>query len=125
VFEHYTFDGGLRSVAGTTMVQPDVWYHVVGIAENGGLAKLFVNGQQEGGTAPIGGLWTGGDQWRIASPSGHGMNWFAGAIDEVAIYDHALAPDQIRAHYFAGLPEPGTLALLGLGLAALRRRRKA
>jgi len=44
---------------------------------------------------------------------------YQGLIDEFRITDAVLTPDQ-----FLRLPEPGTMALLALGLAALTRRRR-
>ena len=48
-----------------------------------------------------------------------------GGIDEFAIYDYALAPEQVADHFAArNSPEPTTLTLLGFGLAAFARRRR-
>jgi hypothetical protein len=51
------------------------------------------------------------------------FNGYEGLMDEVAIYDYALTPAQITAHYNE-LPEPTTIALLGLGGLLLRRRKR-
>jgi hypothetical protein len=57
---------------------------------------------------------------------------FTGVIDEVAFYNFALLPYDIAWHYgnvqdghrYFFIPEPGTLTLLGAGLALLARRRR-
>jgi hypothetical protein len=57
--------------------------------------------------------------------------YFNGFIDEVAVYNYSLSPDQIQTHYFAGtsqsVPEPGSIAfamaITAFGLIRLVRRR--
>ncbi len=51
---------------------------------------------------------------------------FIGGVDEMAVYDYVLSPDQVMAHFLA-VPEPSAVALALFGFASLamvgRRRR--
>lgn len=51
-----------------------------------------------------------------------GCRPYDGLLDEVAIYDYVLTPDQISAH--ANIPEPGSALLLSLGGLVLGLRRR-
>jgi len=88
---------------GTTVPQVGVWYHVAGTYDSGsGYVSIYVNGVLEGsayagfpldyGTAPV-----------LIGTSGE---WFdgklQGAVDEVSIYNRALATNEIAAIYNAG-----------------------
>ena len=82
-------------------IVPNTWYHVV-IAYDGDLFRLYVNNVE-----------------RIALPFAHYipnsdsamlLGWgyspkdpFTGVIDDVAVYNRALTPDQIQAHYLASV----------------------
>jgi hypothetical protein len=85
-FEAYAFDNvGARIVTGTTVIQPDTWYHVVVTAQNSGFEHLYVNGVEEGTAISIGTLWTGGDRWRAGKASS-GFAAMSGQLDELGIW---------------------------------------
>ncbi len=100
-FEHYTLDGVTqRTIIGTTTVQPNVWYHVAIVADNNGMMKLFVNGQEEGVSQDMTGglLWTYGDQFHLGEAiPGLGLGYFDGQIDDLRVYNYALTTTQIQA----------------------------
>jgi CotH kinase protein/Concanavalin A-like lectin/glucanases superfamily/Lamin Tail Domain/Bacterial Ig domain/Immunoglobulin domain len=85
------------------------WYHLAGIYDNGTM-QLYVNGALAASVPLAGTLQDGGptpDRVLIGGTrdgSSSSFNW-KGWIDEVAIYNHALASDRLLAHYQAGLPE--------------------
>ena len=104
-------DAGYWPGDGTTSVELGKTYHVVGTWD-GTNSRIYVNGEFEGenrfGTAigipviqPTRSMYIGAD----FHGSSHG--WW-GVIDEVAIYDHALTPERILAHYLAGAPSAAT-----------------
>ncbi|MDI6450222.1 LamG-like jellyroll fold domain-containing protein [Anaerobaca lacustris] len=115
-FHHYLWVGAERHVSGTTVIVPDTWYHVIIMAENNGPMRIFVNGIEEGTSISTAGtLWATGTRIFVGSNSGHSMGWFQGLVDDLRIYDEALAADQIRkimrgdaAMSFDAYPEDGT-----------------
>jgi PKD repeat protein len=79
------------------------WHHVVATQSSAGM-KLYVDGALVAANAgSAGGSYAG--YWRV----GGGASWsapggyFAGSIDEVAVYPIVLGPAQIAAHYAASV----------------------
>jgi hypothetical protein len=95
-FIHYTYDGNLNSVTGTTPIVAGQWYHVAITAENNGQMKLFVNGNEEGTSLPVGTLWTGLDRFYIGNDRGAFLGNFFGTIDEFRVWNIARTAAQIQ-----------------------------
>jgi len=100
-FEQYTYDSVAHTITGTTVAQPDVWYHVAIVGSNNGMARLYVNGQEEGSAVSLGTLWTGGDRFEVGKGTTvGGVAWyFNGLVDDLQIFDAPLTAAQIQAIY--------------------------
>ena len=103
-FFHMVNDGSERWAIGSTVVQTNTWYHLVGTAESGGDLRLYVNGVEEAVVHRLGTLWSGGDQYVLGA--GYGLSetaqYYSGRIDEVAVYTRTLASSEVLAHYLRG-----------------------
>ncbi len=88
-------------------VQEAAWTHLVGTFDATGGEFFYVNGSQVsadlGQPIKIGttGTFVIGALNSAATPT-----FFAGTIDEVAVYDHALSPRCVQAHYDLALGRP-------------------
>ncbi len=93
-------------------VTPDVWHHIVGTYD-GAKLQLYVDGKPAGHPfyhtgaispmLPDDGIAIGSEERRAGGMDPSHGRYFNGLIDEVAIYNRALPPDEILAHYRAGL----------------------
>ncbi len=78
-----------------------VWHHMVATQSPTAGMRLYLDGQLAGtngqtGSQSYSGYWrVGGDSNWCCQP------WFNGTIDEVAVYDSALTPARVFAHYEA------------------------
>jgi large repetitive protein len=98
---------GTTKVTTTTSVAltPGTTYHVVGTYD-GQRARVYVNGVERASAA-----YTGGVTWhasrdlllgRQRNPTQGAARWLDGKLDEVALYDQALAAATVQAHYDRG-----------------------
>lgn len=85
------------------------WVHLVG-THAGANWRLYRNGiQVASAAATVGALPVNNGDWAIGSTGNGWANNYAGLVDEVAIYNTALAPSKVASHYLAG--KAGTAAL--------------
>ncbi|MEC4017834.1 LamG-like jellyroll fold domain-containing protein [Streptomyces sp. H27-D2] len=83
------------------------WHHIVATQGNNGI-RLYVDGSLRASdfTVTSGRNYTG--YWRVGGdtigswPSRPSSNYFAGQIDETAVYPSVLSPSQISQHYSLG-----------------------
>lgn len=115
----YAYGATLPNIAiGTTVLTPGVWYFAV-LLRRAGTSRLYLNGVPHGTTgAGVPLTPTGGTQ--IGNVLG-GTVPMSGGIDEVAIWDRALADSEIAALYAAGTGTYTSYAYLGNNSSVYRR----
>lgn len=88
----------------------DTWLHVV-FTRSGTSVDLFVNGALQASvtdTVPTFSFLSLDGQFSFGMrPDG---NWpVLGRMDDIAVYDYALTPEQVAAHYASTVPASGTV----------------
>jgi len=85
----------------------DVWNHLVVVIKDSGLSHVFVNGTNTSGALFNSGVSfadvDGSQENRLLGWNSSNNNPFQGTASTVAVYDHALKPARILAHYNATL----------------------
>lgn len=91
----------------------NTWVYLAGTYD-GTKWNLYRNGAPVASSAPgVGALPVDLGDWAVGSIGNGWANNFAGVVDEVAIYDTALTPAQIAAHYGAAASSPLTISRSG------------
>jgi PKD repeat protein len=100
---HFGVHNGARRTIGTTSAYNDGrWHHVVGTLDRTGQA-FYVDGVLIGKRTDITSAQVYNGYWRVGGDaSWSGGSWFAGQIDEVAVYPAGLTASQVAAHTTAG-----------------------
>jgi hypothetical protein len=82
-------------------VSLDVWHHVVATFDGAAL-RLFVDGTQTAFNGVPYDMPEVTASWTVGGPNCQcTTNYFVGGLDELAMYDHALDPARVRAHFEA------------------------
>jgi hypothetical protein len=108
-FKFHDCEGtGCVQALSTTMPQVGNRYYLVVTVNKQNQGRFFINGEREAtftsAKRPLtNALLTIGGEYDSENGTAIPTSLFHGNIDEVAIYNHALAPRKIRAHYRAGL----------------------
>lgn len=111
------YSSGRTVDTGTATFNDNKWHHIVA-TRSGTTLRLFVDGVEY--TSGTGTASTGGSGTAAVLHVGEGSGateYLSGSIDEVAIYQTALTPTRITAHYNAGAPvnTAGSMGASGKG----------
>ncbi|QNN25419.1 PEP-CTERM sorting domain-containing protein [Planctomycetales bacterium ZRK34] len=105
------------------------WYHVAGTYD-GYKSKVYIDGVFDGESVTFASYNAISTSSIIPVGIGHlenwSVQWFYGRLDELQVYDQAMAADAVALMVSGtSVPEPTSLSLLGAaGMMILRRRRR-
>ena len=114
--------GGFGTPMYEVSAAPVDWVHMAIVHQTvGGGTQMYINGD-EVDSVDTGGPTSILDAVQVGNWAGQDRQ-FNGWIDDLRIYDEVLTAGQIED--LAGVPEPGSLALLGMGGLLIARRRRS
>ena len=96
--------GSTRTITTPGSYNDGAWHHVVATQGSGGMA-LYVDGTQIGHAVAVPTARTTRGYWHVGGdnlngwPNQPSSNFFAGQIDETAVYPSVLSPAQVQSHY--------------------------
>lgn len=102
------YTGQTDTIASSTAYNDGVWHQVASSQDSSGM-KLYVDGSVVATNPNVttgegfSGFWRIGGDNLNSWPDQPASNWFAGGIDEVAVYPQALSAAQIATHYALGV----------------------
>jgi hypothetical protein len=95
----------VSTAAGTSNLAGSGYMYVVA-AFDGVELDVYANGELQGTQTASFAIAGAVADFVVGAEAGGSSNFFAGSLDEVAVYDHALSADRVRAHYLAGVTPP-------------------
>ncbi len=97
--------GVANTITTTAAYNNNAWHHLVATQGPDGM-KLYVDGVLRG-TNPQTDQQAYTGYWRVGGDNTWGPQpWFAGNVDEVAVYSSVLTPTQVAQHYALGSGQP-------------------
>lgn len=102
-----TYHGGLNSFSPNSCI-PGLWTHVAAVKTEEG-THLYVNGQHKGIADAL--SFDDDSPYTVVVgqiDSARAFRQFEGQIDEIAIYEKALTPEQVKRHYETMTSSPST-----------------
>ncbi len=118
VFRVWTADGGAVDVASPPVVGTFSYQHIVAVYHQTSGMHVYRNGRQIASGPSGGELSTGGGALYLGSSYGE-YDFYAGNLDEVAIYGSALSGGNVNDDYAAARP-PANESYLGCGFGGFR-----
>ena len=93
-----------RFIDGGTVLQPDVWYHIVGTYSQGESIKTYVNAKLDREQETLNILSPSSGTFKIGREPFTDLYWFNGLMDDLQIYSYPLSETEVAALYAGQAP---------------------